>query len=204
VVLYPGDAWEIGTAHDNGGALCRYDRAYGARARAPLRVPGESVSIAQLQEAFVVYRTRIQARNSRWLLALLSRLPFLGVLQPLVIRLTDLGTAVSFSPVKGIAPLAHERRAADVAMHSSSLLFLLRNDFGYDTLTVNGRFEASAQGFSKMTRTFGIGSLNAMGASLSPALIFNFRFLSVLARRLRMLRRVQTRLKSRAAAPQVP
>lgn len=199
VVLYPGDAWEIGAPHDNDEALRRYDRAYAVRARLPLRKPGASATLAQLQEAFLAYRERIQAQNSRWLIALLTRLPFLGILQPLLIRVTDLPSVISFSLATGIAPLENDPRVVDVAMHSSSLLFLLRNDFGYDTLTVNGRFEATAQGFAKMTRSFGIGSLNAMGASLSPALIFNFRFLSVLARRLRMLRRVRTRLKSREA-----
>ena len=51
-------------------------------------------------------------------------------------------------------------------MHSQSLLFLFKNEFGFDTLTVNGCFESSLEGFAKISKTFAIGSLNAMGLSL--------------------------------------
>jgi hypothetical protein len=62
---------------------------------------------------------------------------------------------------------------------------VLQNEFGYDTLTVNGRFEATPEGFAKMTRSLAIGSLNAMGLSISPRLLFNVHVVVVLLRRLR-------------------
>jgi UDP-MurNAc hydroxylase len=197
VVLYPGDEWELGVAHDNAEALARYERRYAEIAGLPLRGAGPSVSIDRLQEAFASYRARVFARNSRLLIGMLGKLRFLGAFQPLTIRLTDIGKAISFSLAGGIAVLA--QGDADVAMHSSSLLFLLRNEFGYDTLTVNGRFEANGEGFAKMTRALGIGSLNAMGLSISPRLIFDFRVLLILLRR---LQQVMTRLKTRDAARQ--
>jgi hypothetical protein len=197
VVLYPGEEWELGTAHDNAAALARYERRYAERAQLPLRDAGESVGIDRLWEAYASYRARIFAQNSRLLIALVSKLPFLGALQPLNIRLTDLRMVISFSLQGGIAAIATDE--ADVAMHSSSLLFLLRNDFGYDTLTVNGRFEATSEGFAKMTRALGIGSLNAMGLSISPSLALNVRVLLILLRR---LQQVMTRLKSSDAARQ--
>lgn len=198
VVLFPGDAWEIGAPHDNAAALARYAQRYAEVAQLPLRGAGASASLAQLQEAFVAYRAQIFARNSRLLIALLSKLPGLGAFRPLIIRLWDIETVISFSLLDGIAVVA-PASAADVAMHSSSLLFLLRNDFGYDTLTVNGRFEATASGFAKMTRALGICSLNAMGLSVSPRLVFNLRVVLILMRR---LHQVLTRLKSRDAARQ--
>lgn len=198
IVLFPGDEWEIGAAHDNADALGRYAQRYAEVAQLPLRGAGESASIDQLQEAFASYRAQVFARNSRLLIALLSKLPFLGAFQPLTIRLDDIVTVISFSLLAGIAVLP-DGGAADVAMHSSSLLFLLRNDFGYDTLTVNGRFEATAPGFAKMTRALGIGSLNAMGLSVSPRLVFNLRVVLILMRR---LHQVLTRLKTRDAARQ--
>jgi hypothetical protein len=69
-------------------------------------------------------------------------------------------------------------------MHSSSLHFLLKNEFGFDTLTVNGRFETSARGFAKMMRSFAIGSLNALGLSLSWRLVFSLRLVLILVRHL--------------------
>ena len=62
-------------------------------------------------------------------------------------------------------------------MHSESLAFIFKNDFGYDTLTVNGCFEASKDGFIKATRSFAIGSLNSMGLKLNYKLIFNYNLI---------------------------
>lgn len=197
VVLYPGEEWEIGTPHDNAPALARYEERLAELPRLPLRGPGESVSLDSLQEAFAAYRARMMTQNSRLLIALLRSLPFLGTFQPITIRLTDLDTLISFSLLDGIVVLP--AGTADVAMHSLSLLFLLKNDFGYDTLTVNGRFECSTEGFAKMTRALGIGSLNAMGISIAPSLVFNLRVLMIL---LGKLRRVMTRMKRHDAAQQ--
>ena len=197
VVLYPGDEWQIGAPHDSAAALARYDERLAELPRLPLRGPGESVGLDRLREAFTTYRARMLAQNSRLLIALLGKLPILGTFQPIAIRLTDLDTLISFSLLDGIAVLAGG--AADVAMHSSSLLFLLKHDFGYDTLTVNGRFECSAEGFAKMTRALGIGSLNAMGISIAPSLLFNLRVLMILMGK---LQQVMTRMKRHDAAQQ--
>lgn len=197
VVLYPGEEWEIGAPHDNAPALARYGERLAELPRLPQRGPGESASLDQLQDAFAAYRARMMAQNSRLLIALLRQLRFLGAFQPIAIRLTDLDTLISFSLLDGIAVLPGG--APDVAMHSSSLLFLLKNDYGYDTLTVNGRFECSTEGFAKMTRALGIGSLNAMGISVAPSLAFNLRVLMIL---LGKLRQVMVRMKRHDAAQQ--
>jgi UDP-MurNAc hydroxylase len=74
--------------------------------------------------------------------------------------------------------------SADVTMHSSSLSFIFNQPFGYDTLTVNGRFEATPEGFGKMTKSLAIGSLNAMGLAVSPGLVMNFKVVLMLLGRL--------------------
>ena len=48
---------------------------------------------------------------------------------------------------------------------------------GDDTLTVNGCFNATKNGFIKTTRSFAIGSLNSMGLNLNIKLIFNFNLI---------------------------
>ena len=50
--------------------------------------------------------------------------------------------------------------------------FIFKNEFGFDTLTVNGCFECSPRNFSKVSKTLAIGSLNAMGLKLNLAIIF--------------------------------
>jgi hypothetical protein len=61
---------------------------------------------------------------------------------------------------------------------------MLKNEFGFDTLTVNGRFEASADGFAKMMRSFAVGSLNALDLSVSWRLLCSLRLVLILVRHL--------------------
>jgi UDP-MurNAc hydroxylase len=182
LVLFPGESWRAGTPHDNAAALARYRTTYDEMALLPLRPPGESVALATLRREFAAYRERVFAQNSPGLIRLLRRLPGLGAFHPVTVRLTDLGTAVSVSVVDGFTEVAGA--AEDVAMHSSSLSFLFNNPFGFDTLTVNGRFEATPEGFGRMTKSLAIGSLNAMGLAVSPRLVMNFKVVLMLLRRL--------------------
>ena len=76
-------------------------------------------------------------------------------------------------------------------MHSESLLFIFKNDFGYDTLTVNGCFNATKDGFIKTTRSFAIGSLNSMGLKLNFNLIFNYNLILFF---FKLLRKVSKKL----------
>ena len=144
--------------------------------------PGESAPLDQLAREFEKYRAGVYAKNSKILIALLRRLPLLGAFHPVTIRLTDLNESVSVSIVDGFAPLSAGQE--DVAMHSSSLSFIFNNPFGFDTLTVNGRFEATPEGFGKMTKSLAIGSLNAMGLAVSPKLVMNLKIVLMLLRRL--------------------
>ena len=202
LVLYPGDAWEVGEPPiGNDAALARYDRCYGELDRLPRRGPGVSASLDELRSAFSVYRDRVLARNSRWLIVLLSRLKLLGAFQPVRVRLRDLDRVVVVSVVSGFSEAPDQSGAVDVILHSSSLLFLLKNEFGFDTLTVNGRFEADADGFARMMRSFAVGSLNALGLSVSWRLVFSLRLVLIL---LRHLMGVLARLRRRETRGSIP
>jgi hypothetical protein len=182
VILCPGETWDPGLRHDNAASLATYAKVYDELSALPLRGPGDSVPLDRLQREFEAYRTSVHAKNSAFLIALLRRLPLLGAFHPVVIRLTDLNQTVSVSIVDGfaVAPAGRE----DVAMHSGSLSFIFNNPFGFDTLTVNGRFEATPEGFGKMTKSLAIGSLNAMGLAVSPRLVMNFKVVLMLLHRL--------------------
>lgn len=60
---------------------------------------------------------------------------------------------------------------------------------GYDTLMVNGRFEASMETFNKMTKTFSIGTLNNTGRFVRFRLLFDSNFRRSFARALRKFAR---------------
>ncbi len=193
LILHPGDTWTIGDeSWDNERPLERYDAAYARLASLPKRDGGRSASLDELRDAYRDYRSRIRARNSPLLLRILRLIPGLGALRPIPIRLWDTGARLRFSVLDGLTELGPADPAPEVAMHSSSLLYILKNEFGYDTLTVNGRFEATPAGFADMTRSLAIGSLNAMGLSISLGLLANPRIVTILLDRLRgVMRRLQ-------------
>ena len=60
-------------------------------------------------------------------------------------------------------------------MHSESLNFIFKNNFGFDTLTVNGCFESTKEGFVKSTKSFALGTLNSMGLKLNFKLLLNVK-----------------------------
>lgn len=195
VVLYPGDCWKVGEPWASERALDRYDATYGALSSMPLREPGSSIPLAELRVRYGRFRERVQAKNAPWLMTLLRHVPGIGAFRPVGVYLTDLDIGVSVSPVDGLSQV--DRAAYETTMHSSSLAFILDNEFGFDTLTVNGRFEATPAGFAKLTRSLSIGSLNAMGLAVSPAMLFQLRIVALL---LRKLARVLDQLRGPAVA----
>lgn len=182
VVLFPGDQWQVGETHLNDYALERFAAVYASRDSFPQSSQPTSVTALQLQAKFEAYQKRVFAKNSRWLMVVLRRLPVSGAFRPVRIRLTDLDLLCSVSVVDGMVSLP--AGPSEVEMHSTSLAFIFDQDFGFDTLTVNGRFEATSDGFVKLVRAFSIGSLNAMGLSLSWRLAGNPRVVWILVRRL--------------------
>ena len=182
LILFPGDRWSADTPHDDAAARAAYARVYDGLSALPLRPPGDSVPLERLEREFAAYRDGVFRRNSEVLIRLLRRLPLLGAFHPVTIRLTDLDQTVRVSIVDGFA--VGPAGSQDVAMHSSSLSFIFNNAFGFDTLTVNGRFEATPEGFGRMTKSLAIGSLNAMGLAVSPKLVMNFKVVLMLLRRL--------------------
>ena len=101
---------------------------------------------------------------------LFSLAPFLNIFKVLDIYLYDQDKVVSLSIFKGIS-IKNKSNHYHVKMHSNSLNFIFNNEFGYDTLTANGNFETGRDGFSKLTKTLSIGSLNTLGYSFAPSLI---------------------------------
>ena len=118
----------------------------------------------ELIEAYNSYKTKIFSKNSKIIIFFLSKIKFLKIFQKINIYILDKNKNYEYSIFSGLKKTNDKN--ADVSMHSQSLLFLFENEFGFDTLTVNGCFESSPEGFSKISKCLAIGSLNAMGLSL--------------------------------------
>lgn len=191
IIMRPRDTWTVGEAWDNRAAIGYWREAYASIASLPLREPTPAVPWSDLQAHARQYRERVFHNNSKWLIRLASLMPAVGAFQPLTIRLTDLQRTVRFSFFEELSE-APAGAAPDVEMSTESLDFIFLNDFGYDTLTVNGRFEASTQGFARMTKNFAVGSLNALGLGLKPSLVANADVVWLLLGKLRsFLRRME-------------
>jgi len=183
VIMKPKDIWTVGTPWDNREAIQFWRDAYASIDTLPRRGLAKSVKLAELIDHCRTYQRRTFARNSKWLIRLAALVPGVGAFQPLSIRLTDLDKTVRFSFFDDLREVPGA--ATDVEMASENLDFIFLNEFGYDTLTVNGRFEASTAGFGRMTKNFAIGSLNALGLSIQPSLLVNADVVFLLLNKLR-------------------
>jgi hypothetical protein len=151
----------------------------------------QSSNLDSLTPLFKSYCDRLKNKNSWTLVGLLGKLRFLGAFTPISIRLLDTGEVVLIDLPS--ASIVKSDLKPDVALHSESLAFIFRNAFGFDTLTVNGTFEELQRGgFARLTKNFAIENMNNLGYSLTPALFFNFKLLSIFAGR---LSRVAKKLK---------
>jgi UDP-MurNAc hydroxylase len=152
IVLYPGDRWEAGSPHDSSSALARYaaDRAR-VMARGPEK-RSKSVDAAELAGAARDFVRRLRKRNS---LLLLLRVPATRV------HVTDHAKIYLLS-LRGLTEA--DDGPADVALSSAALLYCLRNDWGGETLSINGRFEEPKNANRyRFFRWFNIASANSHG-----------------------------------------
>jgi len=185
VVLYPGDEWDIGCdpARQNAAALDAYRRDYDLAAK-PFRKTS-SVSLEELCRLSQEYVARIKSKNSALLMALLA-LPPLRHFETVKFQVTDLDRVLAFDFKRGLRAVEDGSAAAHMSLSSESLAFLLKFDWGFDTLMVNGRFRTSPRDYKRAMKTFYIGPLNNTGRYLHPRTLVDRDFV---LRALRKLRR---------------
>jgi UDP-MurNAc hydroxylase len=136
-----------------------------------------------LKDSFNTYVNRIFANNSKTLILLLSKLKALQFFQPIIIDLKDSNFIIKVDIANNIFEKVEEE--PDIEMNSKSLFLIFKQDFGYDTLTVNGCFEERKKnGFTKMSKSFAIGNLNNLGIKINFKIIFDFSVISLFLKKL--------------------
>lgn len=180
-LLYPGDEWSVGEKRDNRLALKRYEADYGTLSQRPRR-RSPLVEVSEVQAAAAAFRQRVTEHNASYLLAPARRVPKFGLLQPLSVYVWDWGRRVRFTYERGVELEEGEPPDYSLKMASNSLLFLLKHPWGLDTLTVNGRFEADAEGLRRLVSTFGLDALNNAGLRLHPSLLLDVESVAFVAR----------------------
>ena len=135
-----------------------------------------------IQNDFVSYQKKIFEKNSKTLIYFLHKLNFLGAFQRLNIFVLDNEQNYEYSIFSGLKKTNNNQY--DISMHSESLSFIFKNEFGFDTLTVNGCFECKPKNFSKVSKTLALGSLNSMGIKLNLAIIFKLDIIFLFMKKL--------------------
>lgn len=137
----------------------------------------DSRTFADLDACFHTYCKNLFSRNSRLLMRILSIVSPVKCFQPVFIYLDDLDKCVSIDIfAKKLSLVACDH--SDLSMHSDSLYFILRHEFGFDTLMVNGCFEqVDENGFSRSAKTLGISNLNSIGIYINLGLVKDLRAL---------------------------
>lgn len=181
VILYPNDEWDIGSKRDNTTALAAYRRDYQLASK-PLRT-GTSVSLQELCRLSTEYVRRIRSKNSRLLMTLLGLGP-LRYFDTVRLRVTDLARVLMFDFPRGLRTVDNGCEDAHVSLSSESLAYVLRFDWGFDTLMVNGRFRASQQNYKRLIKMFFLGPLNNTGRYLHPRTLFDRHFVARALRKL--------------------
>jgi L-ascorbate metabolism protein UlaG (beta-lactamase superfamily) len=166
IVLFPGDKWSPGEPHTNAQALARY-----ADAQAAPFTPNvsKSIPLADIMQLAGTYHERMLAKHNRAFVIIASAL---GLMPRITFRLSDLKQNVSFDWKNG-PQYVSEAVEPDITLHSDSLAYLFRFDWGLDTLFVSGRFHSDNGGIRKLLRTLALGSLANIGKRFGPELIFD-------------------------------
>ena len=168
IVLRPNETWD-GVSHKRNTESLEYWQArYGElmNGQLPVVAAGDSVPVADLRAAAAAMQRRVAEHNHYFVLKLATRL---GLLARTVFQVTDLDVVLAFDWIAGLVvldgvPAGHE---TTISLHSESLLFVLENDYGVDTLNVNARFEGTVAAKKAMIRNFGVLSLNNTGRYLN-------------------------------------
>lgn len=187
IFLKPGEVQDLSCLKGMPASQNWWQRTFENAETLPQIAYAESIQIADLQTGFDIYQQRIFSKNSKFLMRLSQRILPIHPFGKTSIYLADLNKTVS---IDMLGSLSETKMVADIEMHSASLDFMFRNDFGFDTLFVNGCFEeASDDGFSRFAKCFAIGNLNAMGLYIGPAILKRLDVIFLLLRKMQVVRR---------------
>lgn len=145
-------------------------------------------SFDELNNFYIKYVKRMFKKNSYILCKILSIFKFLKIFQPLVIKLSDIDKTCEIDVINKKFMITDKE--PDIEMHSKSLKLIFTQDYGFDTLTINGCFEEiKTNGFVKLTQSLALGNLNNLGIYLNGKIFFNISVILLFLKKLIKVRR---------------
>jgi UDP-MurNAc hydroxylase len=172
VVLYPGDSYQVGAAHDSSPALQRYASLPGWD-----QLPYDPIETKSLDEIFNAYAAMAAHIRERYARAILL------LLRPVTIRIPDLDKTIEFSLASGQIAEAPGSQPPDLSINSQPLWFGFKFPFGIQTLGVSARF-ALHRNFRNWKMHRILFSLNNGGIYLKPKYVFTADFMNYVRSRL--------------------
>lgn len=162
VFLAPGENQALTELTQAHSSLDFWQQMFSAIENLPLTGYADQESFASLTKLFAEYQHKLFRSNNRLLLHAANRFLPIHPFGQTLVQLIDLGITLRIALLGNIEMV--DSQPADIALHSSSLAFILRHEFGFDTLFVNGCFEEmTSGGFERFAKCFAIGNLNASG-----------------------------------------
>jgi hypothetical protein len=183
--MQPFEKQEFLSLNQSQEAISFWEKKYAKITNYVPKTYNQSFQIDELKIEFQKYKARIYKKNSSLILTILMLFRPLNIFSSIRIRLIDLDCVINYSLKDGIKETS--QNSYEVSLHSNSLMFIFKNEFGFDTLTVNGNFDCGKEGFSKMVKSFAVGSLNALGLKLSISALLNpFLFILLMMKLVRV------------------
>ena len=136
VILAPKEIQEMNNLKQNQASLNYWKDTINDISLKPKDRYEKSVSFEDLKTECEAYNRRILKKNSKFLIFFLHKIKIMHFFQTINIKLYDHNKSYNYSIFKGL--VESENLDPDVSMHSQSLAFIFKNEFGFDTLTVNG------------------------------------------------------------------
>ncbi len=163
-LMVPYENWNGESSKNNQPAVQFWEKAYENALKKPLIEQKKSYEFYEIKSACEEMCLRVNKRNNKILIYLLDAL---GLLPNQLIKITDLDCYINFSWRKGLDIFNDGSKKQCIEMTSESLYFLLKFDFGIDTLNVNARFNGSLAQKKSLIRTFSPLALNNTGRYIS-------------------------------------
>lgn len=142
-----------------------------------------TIQLNDICDSFRKYCNRIEKNNNLILIKILRLLSPLSIFKSVIVNIKDLNLNLEIDYVN--KKISKTDKKPMLSMQSESIDFIFKNNFGFDTLTVNGCFEEeNKNGFLNATKTMAIENLNNLGIKIEFKTLFNFSLIKLFLSRL--------------------
>jgi UDP-MurNAc hydroxylase len=171
IILYNGESYEPGTAHNNLASINQYEHDFSTSVKWENTKKNGTVELEKLEKSAEDFLKRMHESNSFLLKSLLK---------PVNIYISDYKMSFVLSVKMGFLPVSIDEENADISLSSECLLFCFLYPYGSDTLQISGRFQKPAGGnFEHFHNMFRIEQLKSKGIEVNLKFLFG-----VLARKI--------------------